>query len=129
MSLIYFILCAYGLTQLIVYSKIFEKLRPDHYFFRCPMCMGFWVGIFLLGINKWTELFTFNYSWANFILLGCLSSSTSYVLCRVFGDEGIRLNIHPQHLEEEGCDCHDNVSPWLHDEHYMRFEEGEGQDE
>jgi hypothetical protein len=28
MDLLYFILCAYGLTQIIVYGKLFERIRP-----------------------------------------------------------------------------------------------------
>lgn len=54
------------------------------------MCMGFWVGVFLFGINKYTELFTFEYNLANLFLLGWLSSGTSYVLCNIFGDEGVK---------------------------------------
>ena len=29
MGMIWFILAAYGLTQILVYSKIFEKVRPN----------------------------------------------------------------------------------------------------
>ena len=51
MELITFILCAYGLTQIVVYGKIFNKIRPTKgragELFRCPMCMGFHVGWFL----------------------------------------------------------------------------------
>tara|TARA_R110000824_G_scaffold378823_2_gene570451 strand:+ start:299 stop:619 length:321 start_codon:yes stop_codon:yes gene_type:complete len=97
MQLLYFILIAYGLTQMLVYGSIFNKIRPSKQWlkgfgqlFHCPMCMGFWVGVFLFGINRYTELFTFEYNVANLILLGCLSSGTSYVLCTVFGDEGIK---------------------------------------
>ena len=91
MELVYFILISYGLTQILVFGKIFEKIRPKHHFFHCPMCIGFWVGVFLLGINNYTELFTFKYTLMNFILSGCLSSGTSYALCQVFGDNGIRI--------------------------------------
>ena len=63
MDLFYFILAAYGLTQILVYGSIFNKVRPPrqwlHGFgklFHCPMCMGFWVGTFLWGINRYTEL-------------------------------------------------------------------------
>ena len=83
------------MTQIIVYSKLFEDIRPGKEFakgfFHCPMCMGFWVGVFLFGINKNTELFTFEYSILNAFLLGCLSSATSYVLCVVFDDEGVKI--------------------------------------
>ena len=70
MDLIYFILCAYGLTQVLTYGTIFSKIRPTQKFFHCPMCIGFWAGVFLFGINQYTELFTFDYNLANFLLLG-----------------------------------------------------------
>ena len=90
MSLIYFILCSYGLTQILVYGHIFDKIRPNKKFFKCSMCMGFWVGVFLYLINGYTDLFSFNYNWINPLLLGCLSSGTSYVLDKIVGDKGIR---------------------------------------
>jgi len=90
-ELIYFILVAYGLTQISVYAKIFDWIRPKHHFFHCPMCMGFWVGVFLLLINPGTELFNFEISVANFICLGSLSSGVSYILCGLFGDNGIKM--------------------------------------
>ena len=64
MELLYFILTAYGMTQLIVYASILDKVRPSKEWlrgfgelFHCPMCAGFWVGVFLCGINDYTELF------------------------------------------------------------------------
>ena len=100
MELLLFILMAYGLTQILVYSDmpLLKKLRPpkDSYFgygkvFHCPMCMGFHVGWFMLLLSPWTELFTFDTTILNAFLLGCLSSATSYVLNMVFSDEGISL--------------------------------------
>ena len=90
MGLIYFILCAYGMTQILVYGTIFKNIRPEHHFFHCPMCVGFWAGVFLVGINEYTELFTFDSTIINYFLLGCLSSGTSYVLCTLFGDNGVK---------------------------------------
>ena len=104
MELIWFILAAYGLTQIIVYGSIFNKIRPPKDWlkgfgelFHCPMCMGFWVGVFLCGINDCTELFTFEHTLVNYFILGCLSSGTSYVLNMAFGDCGIKI----QKLEAE----------------------------
>ena len=99
MELLTFILCAYGLTQILVYSDmpLLNKLRPSKQFaggygkvFHCPMCMGFHVGWFLMLLSPFTELFNFDVSVANFFLLGWLSSGTSYILNMVFGDEGIK---------------------------------------
>lgn len=56
LGMIWFILAAYGLTQILVYSKIFESIRPRRdqygligYMANCAMCMGFWVGMFLFS--------------------------------------------------------------------------------
>ena len=54
--------------------------------------MGFWVGVFLFGLNGFTELFTFEYKYANLLILGSLSSGTSYIFNMVFGDEGIKID-------------------------------------
>ena len=94
MELLYFILISYGLTLILVYGTIFKKIRPKHHFFHCPMCMGFWVGVFLVGINRYTELFTYDNNIVNYLLLGCLSSGTSYVLCKLFGDNGVKYDIN-----------------------------------
>tara|TARA_Y100000296_G_scaffold87423_2_gene133629 strand:+ start:1774 stop:2082 length:309 start_codon:yes stop_codon:yes gene_type:complete len=93
-ELLYFVLAAYGLTQILVYGSVFDSIRPTEgklgELFRCSMCMGFWSGILLFGINDWTELFSFEYSIANLLILGWLSSGTSYVLNMIFGDKGIK---------------------------------------
>ncbi len=97
LELLYFSLCAYGMTQILVYGAIFNKIRPEKEWFHgtgklfhCPMCMGWWVGVFLWGINGFTELFTYDHTFANLFVLGCVSSATSYILCAIFGDEGIK---------------------------------------
>jgi len=94
MELLYFVLAAHGLTQILVYGKVLDSIRPETgklgELFHCPMCMGFWVGAFLFGINRYTELFTFEYSIANLFILSWLSSGTSYVLNTLFGDNGVK---------------------------------------
>ena len=100
MDLLYFILASWGMTQILVYSSIFEKARhwigeKSDWFgtlINCPMCTGFWVGTFLFGINDLTELFNFEYNIVNLLILGCLSSATSYALSTIISDNGIRIN-------------------------------------
>ena len=60
MELLTFILCAYGLTQI------------------------------LMLLSPFTELFSFDVTVFNFFLLGGLSSGTSYILNMVFGDNGVK---------------------------------------
>ena len=91
MELIWFALASYGMTQILCYGKVFDFMRPDYYFFHCPMCIGFWVGVFLWGVNNFTELFMFEVNLANLLLCGWLSSGTSYILCQVFDDDGIKI--------------------------------------
>ena len=97
MDLIYFVLTAFGLTQILVYSKLFDSIRPPKKvwrgFFHCPMCLGYWVGAFLFGINRWTELFTFEYNLVNFFILSWLASGTTYILTMFLSDFGFRLEV------------------------------------
>jgi len=97
-DLVWFVLAAFGLTQIIVYGSIFNKVRPTKGWaatlFNCSMCVGFWVGVFLFGINKFTELFTFEYNVVNLLLLGSLGSGTSYILSELFGDCGLKLQVN-----------------------------------
>ena len=95
MELLFFILTAYGLTQILAYGTIFDSIRPATgklgELFKCPMCIGFWVGAFLFGINAYTELFTFDYTIANLFILSWLSSGTSYILNMIVGDCGLKI--------------------------------------
>lgn len=94
MGLLTFILCCYGLTQILVYGKILDRIRPTQgwmgQLLSCSMCTGFWVGFVLWGINRFTTLFIFDNSILTGFLLGCLSSGTSYILCQIIGDEGVK---------------------------------------
>ena len=104
MDFLWFVLSAFGITQIIVYGTIFDGLRPISgklgQLFRCTMCVGFWVGLFLCGINYFTELFTFEYTAANFLICGSVSSSVSYALDKLFGDSGLQLFIREDRQSE-----------------------------
>lgn len=97
MDLIYFILCSYGLTQILVYGSILAPWRPTKgklgELFKCSMCLGFHVGIFLFGINGLTELFSFDYNLANALILGCLSSGTTYIISMLVNDFGLKVRL------------------------------------
>ena len=95
LELTYFILSAFGLTQILIYGSILNPIRPTKgklgELFKCPMCMGFWVGLFLWSINPYTQLFSFDESSATAFILACISSATSYVLAMMFDDDGIKV--------------------------------------
>ena len=107
MGIIWFILTAYGLTSILVYGKVFDSIRPkkEDYrgwgaMFHCPMCMGFWVGMFLFFINGWTELFTFELTIGNMFITGWLASGSSYILSMLIGDHGVRLESRKENDNE-----------------------------
>jgi hypothetical protein len=95
MSLLYFSLSCAGLTQILVYGKIFDKIRPTQGAFgqllSCTMCTGFWSGIFLWSLNDYTKLFSFDYSLVTALSLGCLGSLVSYIISVTFDDHGIKI--------------------------------------
>jgi hypothetical protein len=96
MSLLYFSLSCAGLTQILVYGKILDKIRPTKGWMgdllSCTMCTGFWSGIFLWSLNDYTKLFTFDNSPVTALLLGFLGSLISYIFDVVFDDNGIKVN-------------------------------------
>ena len=98
MDLLWFILASYGLTFLVVNASIFNFIRPSKEWlwgfgklFHCPLCFGFHAGWFFFAINRWTELFTFEYTLANFLICGCVGSGTSYFLSMIVDDDGINI--------------------------------------
>tara|TARA_A100001015_G_scaffold243255_1_gene278134 strand:- start:193 stop:513 length:321 start_codon:yes stop_codon:yes gene_type:complete len=94
-TFIWFCLVSYGLTQILVYGKILDPIRPKTgklgQLLECPMCTGFWVGLFLWSVKDYTQLFTFDNSFVTALLLGFAASAAAYVGNTVFGDEGIKM--------------------------------------
>ena len=88
MILLSFILACYGMTMIAVYGKIFDAIRPQHHFFKCTLCMGFWVGV----INA-ACFFNLEFSW---FVAGCISSGTSYLLSRIADDDGLTIKVKKQ---------------------------------
>ena len=99
LNLLNFILICYGMTFILVYGKIFEDIRPSKDYtkkwntlFNCPLCMGFWVGVFISCLSPYTELINYERSFVNVFLLGCLSAGTSYLISVLVDDFGLRLS-------------------------------------
>lgn len=93
-DLIYFMLAVAGITNILIYGKIFDAIRPRWHFFTCSMCVGFWIGIFLTLLTINLELFTFSDDTKElfFLLLtrGGIGSLAAYVYDMIIGDKGIR---------------------------------------
>jgi hypothetical protein len=103
MELIIFILICYGTTNIVTNGRIFEPLRfflKQGYGFKmlyCSMCVGFWVG---LMVSLLSQQFNFvENRWINNFSCGVISSGTSYILCVLFGDEGLRWKTSGQKKE------------------------------
>ena len=94
-SLLYFVLVSCGMTQIVVYGTIFNRVRPTRgwlgQLFSCSMCTGFWVGVFLWLVNAWTTLFTYDYNLFTGLALGSLASGVSYVFSVIIDDNGIKI--------------------------------------
>lgn len=90
-QLIIWILVAYGITNIVVVSKIFKHIRDwigsKSQFFggmlSCMMCFGFWTGM-LLGLVYWspTNLMIYNNSYRALTLLldGFLASGSIWLI-------------------------------------------------
>ncbi len=107
MTFIWFSLISYGLTQILVYGKILNPIRPKSgklgQLLECPMCTGFWVGLFLWSVKDYTQLFTFDNSFVTGLLLGFAGSAAAYVGNTLFGDEGLKVEklVHVRRREDE----------------------------
>jgi len=106
-TFIWFCLISYGLTQILVYGKILNPIRPKSgklgQLLECPMCTGFWVGLFLWSVKDYTQLFTFDNSFVTGLLLGFAGSAAAYVGNTLFGDEGLKVEklVHIKRRENE----------------------------
>jgi hypothetical protein len=98
-ELLIFCLDVSGATQIITFGKIFEGLRGRFQFFKCPLCVGFWVGVYFAMLSRFTELFSYSGSLFEIFLMGCIGSLISYVTYAIFGDDGININTRRENNE------------------------------
>lgn len=95
-ELLIFILSSAGLTQILCYGSIFNRIRPQRgilgELFACSMCVGFHVGYvnFTLMCASGFHLAPFNM--ATMPIFGFLSAFTSYVLDKIIDDNGIKVS-------------------------------------
>ena len=90
-SFLIFSIATIGATQIIVFGKIFEKVRDGNSFLVCPQCVGFWIGVFFASLSNLTTLFSYNGSLFDIFIMGCISSVLSYIVYVAFGDYGINI--------------------------------------
>jgi len=91
MNLLLFILCTYGLTLILCYGKIFDRIRPDASFFHCPMCIGFHSGWICHLLFHEMEMAIFPVTIVGLFTASLLSCGTSYLLCMLVDDGGLKI--------------------------------------
>ena len=84
MNLLAFILAAWGMTNILVYGTIFDRVRPRYSFFHCPMCVGFHVGWLLYLFFDNASMINIDNQYAGCFIFACISSVTSDALIRYF---------------------------------------------
>ena len=87
-TILLFVLACYGLTFMLVFANIFDRIRPKHHFFHCALCVGFHVGWIVALMFWWAGLVKLTIP-LTFILC-CVSSGTSYALSMLVQDGGWR---------------------------------------
>lgn len=89
---ILFILICYGLTNILLYGSVFDKIRPNTKLFSCSLCMGFHSGWIVLLLSNLSGLLSLPYiTFIDYIFAGCLSSGTTYMLDKLIGDHGFNI--------------------------------------
>lgn len=92
-----FILCCAGLTQILCYASILDKIRPTRglfgELFNCSMCVGFHVGYIVFFAFWICNVILFPSLYIGMLVFAFISSYTSYVLDKIFCDEGIVIKI------------------------------------
>jgi hypothetical protein len=91
MPLLFWVLTIYGATNIVTCSYLFKPLREAvnsrskwlGKLTTCPMCLGFWVGLFsaLLGFYPGPALFPVSWPWwAQAWALGAFASGCCWIL-------------------------------------------------
>ena len=95
-----FTIACIGMTQIIIYGSIFDRIRPTQGWMgkllSCPMCTGFWTGIILWAISPHTGLFTFDMTPVTAFILGCYSSMVCYFASMLVTDWGLQIKIEKE---------------------------------
>lgn len=99
--IIFLVVCA-GITNIVVNSKLFEPIRRFFNSFvqsgvfpiiNCSMCFGFWCGLFIYLLMSYFDpkLIVTNKWYIDMVLFGACASISSYILCNIVNDYGIKI--------------------------------------
>lgn len=86
-----FLLVCYGTTLIVTQSKLFASLRAwlagvskwAGTLFKCPMCFGFWAGVFWALAGLWPHTVLWGRAWMRpleLLAAGCVSSATCWIV-------------------------------------------------
>ena len=91
MGLLLFVLGSYGMTRILTNGRIFDKIRPNHHFYHCSQCVGFWVGGLLFVLFHFAGAPLFDSFLFGIFLFSLISSGTSYLLSSIVDDFGVKV--------------------------------------
>jgi len=91
MKLLMFALVVFGATNIVVYGIILEPLRSLfkrlplpfklNLFLTCPTCVGFWAGIAIAYLSRFSTLeILAARNFLDYLFLGIVGSATSFLL-------------------------------------------------
>lgn len=96
-KILVFILSCAGATQILCYASLLNFIRPKSgllgELFRCSMCIGFHVGYLMFMAFWYGGVHMFPDFYVGAFVYAAVSSYTSYILDKMFSDEGIVLNL------------------------------------
>lgn len=93
MDLVVFILFSFGISNILVYGSIFNKIRPSYSFFHCMMCVSFWASGLSFLLVSLSGILEYELSLLNLFIFSSLGSGTSYILGSLVDDRGFKLEI------------------------------------
>ena len=93
-TVILFLVASWGATQVLTVGRVFNAIRPNYYFFKCPMCIGFWVGAALsygfFHYGVWDHASRGQMALMMFVC-ACAASAVSYLFVMSVNDDGLRV--------------------------------------
>jgi len=91
MDIIIFLLAAYGISNIMVYSSIFQwwrtfwdRVSPKFFgdLFQCMMCLPFWVGVILsiISVSLSSRYLNIDSIFLSTFIDGCLTSGSIWLI-------------------------------------------------
>lgn len=85
-----FVLATAGLTKILTQGSVFDKIRPKNKFFRCPMCVGFYIGLILFTAFWVCGIHLISIAPLGAVLFPFIGSISSFILCTLVDDNGLK---------------------------------------